>query len=267
MQPKISFVMPTRDRDSLIGEAIQSIIEQSVQEWELIIVDDHSKPSDKTESIVAKFNDKRIRYYRLPDNFGQNIPSARNFGNALAHSPIIAVCDSDDLYSPDRAAITLDAFEHHNCDVFYGRYHRWDEATNVIFENKDKPIIPFDLETLKKYDFIPHGSSAYRTSIAYEFPYNSFMMRSQDYDLFSRLAMAKKKFYFSTAIIYTYRRHATNHTRMISRKPFDAFIRQSRGWEAYSVEAVEAIVSDPLRQSRRPAFSWTKILDRIKSML
>ncbi len=62
-KPKISCVMPCRNRQSIIGETIQSIIDQTFSDWELIIIDDHSDPDDDTEKVVKKFNDPRIKFF------------------------------------------------------------------------------------------------------------------------------------------------------------------------------------------------------------
>jgi glycosyltransferase involved in cell wall biosynthesis len=230
-KPLLSFVMPTRNREQYIGQAIQSIIDQTETNWELIVIDDHSAADDQTEQIVTDFNDSRIRYYRLPDIFGQNSPSARNFGNALAKADIIAVCDSDDIYFPERAALTIKAFNETNCDVVYGQMDVLDEATGEVRERAAQvPVVDFNLETLKNYDFIPHGSSAYRRSIALEFPYNNFFRRAGDYDLFSRLAMAGKKFTYIPSKLFRYRLHDSNISGGGSHKGFDRFIAQNRGW-------------------------------------
>jgi len=84
-KPKISCVMPCRNREQIIGETIQSIIDQTFRDWELVIIDDHSDSEDKTEEVVKGFKDPRIRFYRLDDKYGKAISSARNFGNILVH--------------------------------------------------------------------------------------------------------------------------------------------------------------------------------------
>ena len=67
--------MPAYNEGEYIGEAIQSLIDQSYNKWELIIVDDGS--NDNTENIVNSFNDKRIKYFKQ-DNEGAS--SAKNLG-------------------------------------------------------------------------------------------------------------------------------------------------------------------------------------------
>ena len=228
--PKISFVMPAHNRDDLIKESVQSILDQTEKDWELIIVDDHSDADDKTEEIIKFFNDARIKYFKLPDMSGRGVSCARNYGNAMAQSKIIAVCDSDDIYLPARTKLILDSFEREKWDIFYGKYLTFKEGQEAKEDEGNKQI-PFDLAEFKKKDFIPNGSSAYTKKIAAHYPYNSFLNSSEDYDFFSRAAIDGKKFYFCDQYIFKYRVHANSISAGTSNKEFDSFVKENRGWE------------------------------------
>lgn len=242
---KISFVMPTKNRGSIIVKAIQSIIDQTEKDWELIVVDDHSDKSDETKEAVSGFADERIKYYRISDTWSGGIAEARNFGNQLASSPIIAVADSDDLAKPNRAQLTVDAFKRDNCDVFYGDVEIYDETTGEVRFRSDKyPVVDFSLEKMKEYDLIPHGASAYKTELAYEFPYNSFFKLAEDYDLFTRLAKAGKKFYYCDQIVYRYIVHGGNISTSHIPGNFGKLIKLNRGWdESQRGEIIDKILS------------------------
>src|SRR4051812_25383502 len=97
--PKISFVIPVYNRAEMVLEALQSLKDQTISEWEAIVVDDHS--TDNLEAALKDY-DPRVHYVRLPDKRGSGAACARNFGNLLAKSELIAVLDSDDLAKPDR---------------------------------------------------------------------------------------------------------------------------------------------------------------------
>ena len=94
MDPKISVVIPTYNRNEILKRAINSILSQTFQDWELIVVDDCS--TDSTFEVVnsLSLNDRRIRYHKLERNSGAN--AARNQGIKLAKAELISFLDSDD---------------------------------------------------------------------------------------------------------------------------------------------------------------------------
>lgn len=226
--PRISCVVATRDRDEYIKEMADSIIAQTESDWELIIVDDHSKPDDKTEETIKAINDLRIKYYRLNDQNGMGIACARNFGNEVASSEIIAVMDSDDICYPTRFELTLEAFSE-KVDVVYGDYdYFYDKIEGPLQTYKSQA---FNLKNFKRYDFIVHASAAYLRQISIDFPYNSFFRRAEDYDLFSRLHNFGYKFKYIPASLIKVRKHSGSIT--ISKDDvfeYPELVRKNRNW-------------------------------------
>ncbi|WP_052418531.1 MULTISPECIES: glycosyltransferase family 2 protein [Paracoccaceae] len=94
-KPLVTIIMPTWNRAFTIGEAIQSVIEQSYDNWELIICDDASE--DRTADVVRDFADPRIRYMKFLKSNGAG---ARSKGLAHARGEYIAYLDSDNIWHP-----------------------------------------------------------------------------------------------------------------------------------------------------------------------
>lgn len=94
--PIVSVIIPTHNRAPLISQAIESVLRQTCQDFEIIVVDDAS--TDNTEEVVKGLNDLRIRYLRLERNHGA--PWARNSGAAAANGEFLAFLDSDDIWYP-----------------------------------------------------------------------------------------------------------------------------------------------------------------------
>jgi glycosyltransferase involved in cell wall biosynthesis len=92
----ISVIIPTYNRAHLIGETIQSVIDQSFKNWELIIVDDGS--TDDTKNRISEYNDGRIKYFMIEHS--GIIAKVRNAGMRIARGDYIAFLDSDDLWEP-----------------------------------------------------------------------------------------------------------------------------------------------------------------------
>jgi len=105
--PKISIITPTYNRAHLLPRAWASLKAQTFSDFEWIVVDDGS--TDETESVVASFNDPRIRYIKLPKNRGVN--AARNRGIEASRAPYLVFLDSDDEMVPEALEEMLKAWE------------------------------------------------------------------------------------------------------------------------------------------------------------
>lgn len=96
--PAISIILPTYKRAHVLGRAIRSILNQTFQDFELIIIDDNSK--DGTEEIVRGFNSEKIKY--VCQAVKTSPAAARNNGVRLAQGRYVAFLDSDDEWMPDK---------------------------------------------------------------------------------------------------------------------------------------------------------------------
>jgi len=103
---KVSCIITTFNRASLLSRAIFSVTNQTYQNVELIIIDDNS--SDDTKEIVSGFSDPRIVYIKNKKNLG--LSGARNIGAELATGEYVAFLDDDDEWKPDKIEKQLDVF-------------------------------------------------------------------------------------------------------------------------------------------------------------
>jgi glycosyltransferase involved in cell wall biosynthesis len=107
MTPAISVVLPVHNRADVLGRAIRSVLDQKLEAFELIIVDDGS--TDDSVSIARSFDDARIQIIELGQNRGGNV--ARNTGVRAAKATLIAFLDSDDTYLPEKLEVVAAEFE------------------------------------------------------------------------------------------------------------------------------------------------------------
>lgn len=98
--PRISVVMPVYNVEAYIAEAIRSVLSQTFENFELIIVDDGG--DDHSVGIALCFNDPRIR---IVSQKNRGLAAARNTGIANARAPYIALLDSDDRWHPDKLSL------------------------------------------------------------------------------------------------------------------------------------------------------------------
>lgn len=94
----VSIIMPSYNTGAFIEESIESVLKQTYEKWELIIVDDCS--DDNTDEVIKIFNDERIKYYKQEKNVGA--ACCRNYALSLAKGEWAAFLDSDDLWTPDK---------------------------------------------------------------------------------------------------------------------------------------------------------------------
>lgn len=97
MNPLISIIIPTFNRAHLIGETLDSIIAQTYQNWECIVVDDGS--TDNTSEVMTEYvnRDSRIQYYKRPNELKPGGNDARNYGFELINGDWIHWMDDDDI--------------------------------------------------------------------------------------------------------------------------------------------------------------------------
>ncbi len=120
-RPEVSVIIPTYNRAHLLKRAIESVLRQSFDDFELIVVDDASP--DNTPEVVESIDDGRIRYVRLKKNSGG--PVARNTGIKKARGRFIALLDDDDEWLPHRLEVQIKKFEElgREFGVVYGGFY------------------------------------------------------------------------------------------------------------------------------------------------
>lgn len=143
MRPKISVCIPTYNRATYLRAALNSVFEQSMQDFEVIVYDDAS--FDDTVDVIKDFPDQRLRYFRQSHNVG--IAQNRNSCLSEVRGDYIAWLDSDDLYLPEmlsRQAAVLD--KHPNVGLVHGAFH--------VIDGEGKPLPswprPFEKDTIEE---------------------------------------------------------------------------------------------------------------------
>ena len=123
MNDLVSIIMPSYNTGKFIAESIQSVLAQTYQNFELIIVDDCS--TDNTDEMVSFFNDKRIRYLKNEKNSGAAV--SRNHALSIAKGRWIAFLDSDDLWLPEKLSTQIEYMEKNNYVFSYTNYEEISE--------------------------------------------------------------------------------------------------------------------------------------------
>lgn len=104
--PTISVIIPLYNHEKFVKEAVNSVLKQSFQDFELIIINDGS--TDNSENIIKNIKDERIKYFYQENQGAHN---AINRGIRLSRGKYISILNSDDAYYPERFEETLKIFE------------------------------------------------------------------------------------------------------------------------------------------------------------
>jgi len=103
----VSIIVPTHHRPDFLKEAVASVLGQTWQDFELIIVDEAT--TDRTAEVIRSFTDSRVRSIRNEPSLGA--AGARNRGASIATGEILSFLDDDDYYLPEKLAKTVAAFQ------------------------------------------------------------------------------------------------------------------------------------------------------------
>jgi|TARA_B100002003_G_C13976063_1_gene472180 glycosyltransferase involved in cell wall biosynthesis len=122
--------MPAYNAEEFIGEAIQSVLNQTYHNWELIIVNDGS--IDKTKHEISKFTDKRIKYFEQVNN---GVSSARNTAIRNMGGDFFCFLDADDIYSENSLSSRVKVFlQEEHVIIVDGRVEVRDILTNMLIK-------------------------------------------------------------------------------------------------------------------------------------
>ncbi|MCC9174261.1 glycosyltransferase family 2 protein [Arthrobacter sp. zg-Y179] len=184
--PLASVVISTRNRAEYIPESIYSVLNQTVEDIEVLVIDDGS--TDDTESVVQNIDDVRVRYFKRKP---AGIAAARNFAASVSLSPYTVIHDDDDIMFPDRIENHFQAL----AGGISGTYGGW-----IDFQNRDANDCmanagkEFSLSALlfssKVY---AHATLMLKTALIQQIGYDERLRSGSDYNLALRLARSGVK--------------------------------------------------------------------------
>lgn len=180
----VSVVIPTYNRPLELDRAIKSVLAQTWQTFEIIVVDDASDVDIK--SVCDAFNDTRIRYFR--NNVHKNANVARNIGIKEAQGIYIAMLDSDDEFLADHLERRLEMIKKWDCDGIFGSaYVEYGTHKDLALS---RPLRTGErmINYLLSDGFAPTPSHFYKREAALAVMWDETMDRHQDFDFTLRFS-------------------------------------------------------------------------------
>lgn len=134
----VSIVMPTYNRPKTLSRAIDSCLNQTHKNIEILVVDDNNSDSEarlETEKLMQKYkNNKQVVYLKMPKNSGAC--KARNYGIQKSKGEYVTFLDDDDVFFPNTIEMQLNYIIKNNYDVTFGETEYYNEETNESYYHK-----------------------------------------------------------------------------------------------------------------------------------
>lgn len=197
--PLVSVAIATHNRAEYLKQSINSVLGQTMQDFEIIIVDDGS--TDGTKSIVESFGDSRIRYFRQEQS---GVAAARNYAADMSRGMYTAVHDDDDLMTPWRLQAQLDVI-HAGLHGSFGAFVNFDNSTGAMHLYRGKALNP---GTIDETGGAPgHGTWLVETEILRRLRYDESLSSGVDNNLALRMVRSGFKFVHCGEILMLRRLH------------------------------------------------------------
>jgi len=202
--PKVSIILPTYNRADLILAAIQSILDQTFTNFEIIIIDDCS--TDNTSKVISSIADPRIKYIYLSKHKGAAF--ARNEGIKVAFGDFIAFADSDDIWLKEKLEKQVDVLLNAPDDLglVYSSVWKIKSKRKIIFPDKSLGMKRSgDIhKNLLFGNFITIHVLLRRQCLQKVGFFDEQLSRLQDWDLWLRLSKRYKIFYINQPLVCVY---------------------------------------------------------------
>lgn len=194
--PMVSVLMPNHNGGRFLSKAIDSVLNQSFQDFELIVVEDGS--TDDSPAVLEGYTDPRIRVISLPQN--EHICYALNIGLQQARGIYIARIDSDDCWMPDKLEKQIGYMvSHPECGASFTWVEVVDEEERILTQEQSPFVDLFRRENRSReqwvHDFFFHGSclchptAVFPRAVALEMQgYRTSLVQLQDYALWIQIA-------------------------------------------------------------------------------
>jgi len=235
--PLISVITPVFDTPvQRLKEAIESVIEQAYENWELLLIDDGSSNPELLRALpLLAARDRRI----ILKNPGKHegISAASNLGLALAHGEWVTFLDHDDVIEPDALFQIVKLLQTHpDAELIYSDEDKLGE------DGFEAPLFKPDWspDFFLSYNYVGHLTAVRRNIVQKAGGFRSQFDSAQDYDLFFRVIEQAKRIHHIPRILYHWRRSQSSSAISVRQKP-------------EQLEASRLAIEDHLKRRGEPA--------------
>lgn len=210
--PIISIIIPLYNAKEHILETLESIRNQSYENWECLLIDDHS--TDGTFDLLKKYivHDSRFKLLKRPNNYSPGGCGARNYGFDISSGSFIQWFDADDLMDPNMLKIKLDNFTN-NLDavicktvLFQGDIkNKYEKETEI---SSERPFVDFFNGKITYYTPGPLWKKAFLLDLGFLF--NTKLLNVQEWEFYCKILLRNPKINILNETLIFYRKHSNS---------------------------------------------------------
>ena len=210
MEIKFSVIVNCKNSQEYLYDCLESILNQSYKNFELIIVNNNS--TDSTFKIINSFNDERIKYFNTEKDL--SLGAARNLGIKYSTGSYIGFLDSDDLWLENKLEETIKTIELFDSSIIYSNVLYFNEKKSEKLYSNDKSFnLDIFEQQIANYNLCISSCIINRFYLSkLDFYFDEKLEVCEDYDIFLRLLMLQNAS-FIPEILIKYRIHDNNLTK------------------------------------------------------
>lgn len=203
--PLVTVSMPAFNAEQYIGEAIESILNQTYKNFELIIVDDGS--TDGTRKIIERYSDPRI--IKIFSDVNRSLITTRNHIVSIAKGKYLAFLDADDKALPNRLELQVEFLESGLADLCGADHLTLNQSTGILKQSKQRHTDSDIRALLTICSPLCNPAVMGKTEIFRLLPYKTTYLHAEDYCLWTEIALAGYRFANIKKNLIIYRLHST----------------------------------------------------------
>lgn len=208
--PAVSIVIPTYNQATFLKQALESVIKQTLTDWEAIVINNYSV--DETEEVVDGFRDNRIRLF----NFRNKgiIAASRNLGIHESKAEFVAFLDSDDIWFPDKLIRCVNKMNSGFDVVCHAEEWRYPDRVRRVLYGPERAAsynsLLYEGNCLSTSAVLVRKDSLQKVNC---FSEETAFVTAEDYDLWLKLASSGARIGFIDEVLGIYRLHDNNESR------------------------------------------------------
>jgi len=273
--PLVSIIIPTFNRAYLIGETLDSVLAQTYQNWECIVVDDGS--NDNTEEIIKSYSEKdnRFQFYYRPTTKKKGASVCRNYGMEKSKGELIQFIDSDDLLSKNKLEEQLRLYKPGDLSLITCKWGGFEESSNLSkrFKYKYHSYRNFKksinlLNTFGNYnEYFPlHVYLIPRNLVERSGLWNENLTNNDDAEFFARVILNASKIVFSSEASVYYRYTSAEQLSILNSE--EKILSAIKSWKLIDSHVKEKYPGSSIKYIRNAKFNlYNFIIETFPVML